>query len=153
MRFSEILGGMKRTIELSSESETILLELAKLLGASSGEDALRVIAEIVLAPDDPTQTSRARLKQIEAILGRFERRFKLIAIRSTPRVMGGDACIRNTRIPVWLLVEYKSQGLSDDELLRVYPGLTASDLSAAWAYFAAHSHEVMNQAAAHAEAS
>jgi hypothetical protein len=32
-------------------------------------------------------------------------------IEKTLNVCGGDACIRDTRIPVWLLVSYQKQGL------------------------------------------
>ena len=32
-------------------------------------------------------------------------------IRKTPNVMGGEACIRETRIPIWLLVSYRNMGL------------------------------------------
>jgi uncharacterized protein (DUF433 family) len=66
--------------------------------------------------------------------------------------MGGDVCIRNTRIPVWLLVEYKQQGLSDEELLQAYPALNATDLAAAWDHFATHSDEIERQAKEHHEA-
>ena len=31
-------------------------------------------------------------------------------IQKTPGVIGGDACIRNTRIAVWMLVEAKRLG-------------------------------------------
>ena len=50
--------------------------------------------------------------------------------RVTPGVCGGQARIRNTRIPVWTLVAYRQQGAPDEELLANYPGLTAEDLSA-----------------------
>jgi uncharacterized protein (DUF433 family) len=56
-------------------------------------------------------------------------------IRSTPGVCGGQARIRDTRIPVWTLVAYRQQGASDHELLANYPGLTPADLSAAWDYY------------------
>lgn len=36
-----------------------------------------------------------------------------VGIEKTPGVMGGDACIRQTRIPVWLLVSLRQQGASD----------------------------------------
>ena len=55
-------------------------------------------------------------------------------IRKTFGVCGGNACIRNTRIPVWLLASYRRLGSSEQELLDAYPGLTATDLSTAWAY-------------------
>jgi len=63
-------------------------------------------------------------------------------ISRNPDRQGGDACIRDTRIPVWVLVNYRRLGASDAEVLRNYPRLTAADLEAAWAYAAAHSEEI-----------
>lgn len=63
-------------------------------------------------------------------------------IEKSPEVCGGDACIRRTRIPVWLLVSFRTQGMSDAKLLEGYPGLTQDDLEAAWAYCKDHSEEV-----------
>jgi len=62
-------------------------------------------------------------------------------IRKTPGVCGGDACVRDTRIMVWLLVAMKRSGLSDEEILRGYPILTAVDLTAAWDYYKQHPQE------------
>jgi uncharacterized protein (DUF433 family) len=56
-------------------------------------------------------------------------------IQTTPGVCGGQARIRNTRIPVWTLVAYRQQAAPDEELLTNYPGLTEADLSAAWHYY------------------
>lgn len=47
---------------------------------------------------------------------------------------GGDACVRDTRIPVWSLVEAHRLGAAEVELLESYPSLTAADLEAAWEY-------------------
>lgn len=63
-------------------------------------------------------------------------------ITKTPGVMGGDACIAKTRIPVWLLVSYRQQGMSDGQILAGYPDLKASDLVTVWAYAEVHSEEV-----------
>ena len=63
-------------------------------------------------------------------------------IQKTPGVIGGDACIRRTRIAVWMLVEARRLGITDEQLLRDYPGLTREDLDAAWAYHAAHPEEI-----------
>jgi len=63
-------------------------------------------------------------------------------INKTPGVMGGDACIRNTRIPVWLLVSYRRLGLSEVKLLENYPTLTATDLANAWTYAKAYPEEI-----------
>ena len=41
-------------------------------------------------------------------------------IRKTPGVIGGDACIGNRRIAVWMLVEAKKLGVSDEQLLNDY---------------------------------
>ncbi|MFM7364444.1 MAG: DUF433 domain-containing protein, partial [Cuspidothrix sp.] len=42
-------------------------------------------------------------------------------IEKTPKICGGDACIVNTRIPVWVLVEARQLGYSDVDLLTSYP--------------------------------
>jgi uncharacterized protein (DUF433 family) len=63
-------------------------------------------------------------------------------IQKTPGVMGGDACIRQTRIPVWLLVSLRQQGASESYILEDYPTLTAADLVNAWYYAEHHTGEV-----------
>jgi uncharacterized protein (DUF433 family) len=63
-------------------------------------------------------------------------------IRKTPGVCGGDACIRNTRIPVWLLEGYRQLGVAEAGLLDAYPSLTSEDLRIAWAYVAAYRDEI-----------
>jgi uncharacterized protein (DUF433 family) len=65
-----------------------------------------------------------------------------LGIKKTPGVCGGDACIGNTRIPVWVLVGYRRLGSSDSELLKCYPHLTAADLVNAWAYADAYPEEI-----------
>lgn len=62
--------------------------------------------------------------------------------RSTPDVCFGKARIRNTRIPVWLLVSFRKMGASEQELLRNYPSLSLSDLHAAWDYYRDHQDEI-----------
>lgn len=68
-------------------------------------------------------------------------------IRSIPAVCGGQACIAHTRIPVYLLEEYRRLGKSNSDLLDMYPVLTASDLQAAWTYVAQHQDEIDAQIA------
>lgn len=65
-------------------------------------------------------------------------------IEKTPGVCGGEARIAGTRIPVWLLVGFQQQGLSDAELLENYPRLNAADLVHAREYAAAHPAEITN---------
>jgi uncharacterized protein (DUF433 family) len=63
-------------------------------------------------------------------------------ISKTPGVMGGEACIRKTRIPVWLLVSLRTEGATDAHLIDNYVGLTTVDLTNAWLYAAAHEQEI-----------
>ena len=63
-------------------------------------------------------------------------------ISKTPNVCGGSACIRATRIPVWSLVVWRTQGATDQRLLEMYPTLTQDDLTAAWDYHTAHRAEI-----------
>lgn len=63
-------------------------------------------------------------------------------ISKDPLVMGGAACIRDTRIPIWMLVQARDFGVSEAELLRNYPVLSASDLTNAWNYAKAHRKEI-----------
>jgi uncharacterized protein (DUF433 family) len=63
-------------------------------------------------------------------------------IKKTPGVCGGDACVANTRIPVWVLEQARRLGMSAADLLRNYPTLRAEDLANAWAYVRSHREEI-----------
>ena len=63
-------------------------------------------------------------------------------ICKTPGVMGGESCVRETRIPVWLLVSHTRLGLNEAKLLDNYPTLTAKDLVNAWSYASAYTDEI-----------
>ncbi len=63
-------------------------------------------------------------------------------IQKTPGVCGGDACIRNTRIMVWLLVSLKRQGATEDQLLSNFPTLDSNDLGLAWEYYRRNPEEI-----------
>jgi uncharacterized protein (DUF433 family) len=65
-----------------------------------------------------------------------------VRISKRPDRCGGDACIRDSRIPVWVLVNYRRLGGLDADLLRDYPSLTPADLDAAWGYAADHAAEI-----------
>ena len=58
----------------------------------------------------------------------------LDGINKTPKVVGGAARIRNTRIPVWSLFQSRQLGASDLEILEAHPELTQTDLMNAWFY-------------------
>jgi uncharacterized protein (DUF433 family) len=63
-------------------------------------------------------------------------------ITKTPGICGGTACITNTQIPFWSIVEAHSLGYSEADLLTSYPTLTATDLAQAWIYAEAHPEEI-----------
>ena len=67
---------------------------------------------------------------------------ELPSIQKTPNVCGGQARIRNTRIPVWLLVLNRKCGQPDTRVLSNYPTLTQGDLDAAWDYYRDHPVEI-----------
>jgi uncharacterized protein (DUF433 family) len=74
-------------------------------------------------------------------------------VEKTPGVIGGDACIRTTRIAVWMLVVARRLGLSDEELRDRYnPPLTQDDLDTAWEYYANHREEIEQAIREHEDA-
>jgi type III restriction enzyme len=63
-------------------------------------------------------------------------------ISKIPDRCGGDACIRDIRLPVWVLLSFRRDGASDTDLLQWYPDLTPADLEAAWEYAAVNAEEI-----------
>ena len=63
-------------------------------------------------------------------------------VQKTPGVCGGRACIRNTRITVWGLVNSRRLGLANKQILENIVGLTPEDLQAAWDYYREHAAEI-----------
>ena len=66
-------------------------------------------------------------------------------IESNPGVCGGSPCIVRTRIPIWSLEAWRRQGLSDQEILNVYPTLRAEDLTQAWRFVGKNKSEIEKQ--------
>lgn len=63
-------------------------------------------------------------------------------IEINPSVMQGKPVIRNTRIPVELLLRKLAEGATPEDLLAAYPRLTKQDIQACLAYAAdAIAHE------------
>ncbi len=76
----------------------------------------------------------------QELLAQFRR-----GIEATPGVCGGDPRVSGTRLPIWTLEQGRRLGLSEAEILRAYPGLSAADLVNAWAYVASHREEIDRQ--------
>ena len=66
-------------------------------------------------------------------------------VEATPGVCGGDPRVAGTRIPIWVLEQYRRLGTTEAQLLTSYPGLRAADLVNAWSYVAAHPDEIDGQ--------
>jgi uncharacterized protein (DUF433 family) len=58
-----------------------------------------------------------------------------------PEVCHGQACIEGTRIMVSVILDNLADGLSVEEIVAQYPGLTPEAVRAAIAYAAELSHE------------
>jgi uncharacterized protein (DUF433 family) len=63
-------------------------------------------------------------------------------ITLNPDVMGGKPCIRGLRVTVGTIIGLLASGLSNDDILKMYPYLQAEDLIAALSYAAWRSEEV-----------
>ena len=104
-------------------------------------NAVNMLKETELAIAGLSKADKARL--LKWLARNVENAFP--GIEKNQGVMGGAACIRQTRIPVWLLEQARRQGVSEVDLLRNYPGLTAQDLVNAWDYTDSHREEIENQ--------
>ena len=62
-------------------------------------------------------------------------------IQIDPRVCFGKPCIKGTRIWVSLILDFLASGMSEEEIIREYPQLTAEDIRAAIAYGAEMARE------------
>lgn len=149
---------MKRTIDLDEEHERLLGEWMRLTGLDNSDETLRAITSFVLGNFEASPSPAPSLSEFTLKVG--DRWIALEAkgadlsqpIRTSPHVMGGDACIRSTRIPVWLLVAFKQDGTSDSRILAEFPGLNAADLIAAWDYYAANTERIESERRRHEEA-
>lgn len=101
-------------------------------------------------PDEFVRDICARLSVLPTLARRWSRGFAVVAIRAykhvmnhprisiTPGVMGGKPCVKGTRIPVDLLLDYLASGETVERLLEGYPALTAEDISAVLRFAADH---------------
>jgi len=62
-------------------------------------------------------------------------------ISINPNVCFGKPCIKGTRIWVSLILDFLASGMSREEVLEEYPGLTQLDVQACLAYGAEMSRE------------
>ncbi len=60
-----------------------------------------------------------------------------------PGKRGGKPCIRGLRITVYDVLEYLASGMSEAEILRDFPDLTAEDIRACLAFAADRERRLM----------
>lgn len=53
-----------------------------------------------------------------------------------PKICHGQACVKGTRIMVWLVVQYLANGDTAEDVLVSYPSLTPQDIRACLTYAA-----------------
>jgi len=79
----------------------------------------------------------------------LQEKLKSRTIQRTIGVCGGNARIRNTRIPVWTIISLQQQGADTPELLRNFPSLTTDDLRNTQFYYTTHQEEIDRAIASH----
>jgi uncharacterized protein (DUF433 family) len=62
-------------------------------------------------------------------------------IHADPEILGGKPVVRGTRLAVELVLELLAAGVSEQEILADYPGLTREDVLACIAYASYLAHE------------
>jgi uncharacterized protein (DUF433 family) len=66
-------------------------------------------------------------------------------VTKTPGVYGGKACVAGHRIRVLdIVIWHEDLGMSPDEIVAAYPGLSLSDVHAALAYYFDNVDEIRN---------
>lgn len=65
-----------------------------------------------------------------------------LKIQKTPGVCGGRACVGNTRIPIWTLINFLQQGATDEDMIQAYPALTVDHLNLVQEYYKTHRAEI-----------
>ena len=109
--------------------------------AQESEDAVTKLEEAERLLTQLTPAEKAQLLQwvVQELSNAFP------GIEHTPGVVGGSARIVRTRVPVWVLVQARRQGLTEAQILQSYPSLRAEDLANAWAYAQSHKDEIDQQ--------
>lgn len=67
-------------------------------------------------------------------------------ISKTPGICGGRACIAGHRIRVTdIVVWHEIRGMSPDQIVDMFPGITLADVHAALAYYFDHREEIEDE--------
>lgn len=55
-------------------------------------------------------------------------------IVADPEICGGEPCIKETRIPVYIILSHMAAGDTEDEILKNFPNITFQDILACLEY-------------------
>ena len=127
--------------KVKGQVETISMHCSRIIPLSENESRNRTISPRSDAQENTDQQEPKEPSCINSPSYFYQ------GIDKTPGICGGDACIRQTRIPVWALVQLSQLGTDEAGLLRTYPTLTAEDLVNAWSYYRSHTAEIEQQIA------
>ena len=64
-----------------------------------------------------------------------------------PAIRSGKPCVKGTRISVYDILEYLAGGMSEDDVLRDFPGLARDDVRAALEFAAARERRLAGSSA------
>lgn len=56
------------------------------------------------------------------------------SIEVNPKILGGKPVIRNTRIPIYIILQMLKDGASFEQIIKEYPKLTEEDIRATLEY-------------------
>ena len=65
-----------------------------------------------------------------------ERKLYRKAVVSDPNICGGEPCIKDTRIPVYVILSHLAAGEDSDTILKIFPRLKDEDITACLEYAA-----------------
>ena len=141
----------------STEWNAVAASLPKINRRAGTEDAVleaikeAIIAEIALCKkggveipwvEGAVPAPHSVVRYVFVNLGHHTNGHAEARVIHTPGILGGDACIRGTRLAVWGLEHWRRLGWDDARILDAYPQLTKEDLAAAWEYTATHKDEI-----------
>ena len=64
-----------------------------------------------------------------------------------PAIRSGKPCVKGTRVSVYDILEYLAGGMSEDDVLRDFPGLARDDVRAALEFAAARERRLAGSSA------
>lgn len=63
-------------------------------------------------------------------------------VYKTPGISGGDACLGATRVPVFRVVKFLNEAVTENDIIGVFPSLNLYDIEVAKRYYSAFTSEI-----------